>query len=46
MKELVDLAACGTILTSYLGFLPPIAAGFAIIWYLVMLYDRFYRGNK
>jgi len=46
MKELVDLAACGTILTSYLGFLPPIAAGFAIIWYLVMLYDRFYRGKK
>jgi hypothetical protein len=41
MKELVDLTACGTIVTSYLGFLPPIAAGFAIIWYAVQLYDRF-----
>lgn len=41
MRELVDLAACGTILTSYLGFLPPIAAGFAICWYVVLLYDRF-----
>jgi hypothetical protein len=41
MKELVDLAACGTIVTSYLGFLPPIAAGFAIAWYVVLLHDRF-----
>jgi len=41
MKELVDLAACGTIVTAYLGFLPPIAAGFAIVWYVVLLHDRF-----
>jgi len=41
MKELVDVAACGTIVTTYFGFLPPVAAGFAIVWYAVQLYDRF-----
>jgi len=40
MKDLVDIAACGTVLSSYLGLLPPIAAGFAIIWYTIQIYDR------
>jgi hypothetical protein len=41
MREIADLAACATMVTTYLGFLPPIAAGFAIVWYSVLLYDRF-----
>jgi len=41
MKELADIAACGTIVTAYLGWLPPVAAGFAIVWYAVQLHDRF-----
>jgi len=45
MKDVIDLAACGTIVTAYLGFLPPIAAGLAICWYLVLLYDRFTKGK-
>jgi len=40
MREILDIMACGTILTSFLGLLPPIAAGFAIIWYTILIYDR------
>lgn len=39
--KIVDVAAGTTVIGTVLGWLPGVAAGFAIVWYCVLLYDRF-----
>ncbi len=46
LKQSIDFAAAGTILASLLGWLPPLAAGLAIVWYLFLIYDRIKYGPK
>lgn len=38
-----DIASAGIALGALLKFLPPLAALLSIIWYSVLLYDRFTR---
>lgn len=38
-KEATDAVAGIGVVGTWLGYLPEIAAGFAIIWYLVRFYD-------
>jgi hypothetical protein len=38
-----EFVAVGSILASLAGILPAIATLLAIVWYGVMLYDRFWR---
>jgi hypothetical protein len=37
----MDVAAPVSVLGAIAGWLPPIAAALGIIWYCVLLYDRF-----
>jgi TctA family transporter len=39
---LINIGAIASVLGSLVGWLPPIAAALGIIWYLVLLYDRFF----
>lgn len=36
-----DVASIGLIVGALAGWLPPLAAGMGVIWYSVLLYDRF-----
>lgn len=42
----MDIGALTLMLGSFAGYLPPIAAALGIIWYCVLLYDRFVHGRK
>lgn len=46
VKTFIDWAAAGTIIASLAGWLPSIAAGFAIAWYCILIYDRFLGNAK
>lgn len=37
----VDFGAAGLVISSLVGWLPPIAALMGILWYAVLFYDRF-----
>jgi hypothetical protein len=39
IKTCIDWAAVGTIAATFVGWLPSIAAGLAIIWSLMRMYD-------
>jgi hypothetical protein len=39
LTTVIDFASAGAILTAFLGYLPPIAALAAIIWYVVQTYE-------
>lgn len=41
----VEAVSATVVVSSLLGYLPPLAAALGIVWYLVLLYDRFLR-NK
>lgn len=41
-----DVGTIILIMGSFIGYLPPIAAGLAGIWYCVLLYDRFFKNSK
>ena len=41
-----DIGAIALTLGSFTGALPYIAAGLAVIWYCVLLYDRFLNHRK
>lgn len=41
-----DVGALALMLGSFAGYLPPIAAALGIIWYCVLLYDRFFGKPK
>jgi hypothetical protein len=41
VQTVVDVSAASVVLASLAGWLPPIAAMFGILWYCVLLYDRF-----
>lgn len=41
-KHILDAASAVAILTSLVGWLPPIAAALGIAWYCVQFYDRFW----
>lgn len=38
-----EVLSASTIIASIMGWLPPLAALMGIIWYCVLLYDRFWR---
>jgi TctA family transporter len=38
-KVMIDVAAAGTVLGTLAGWLPTIAAGLAIVWYIVRLLE-------
>ena len=42
----MDLGTIVVILGSFVGYLPPIAAGLAAMWYCVLLYDRFFNKHS
>jgi len=42
----MDLGTIIVILGSFVGYLPPIAAGLAAMWYCVLLYDRFFNKHS
>lgn len=46
VKHAIDWAAAGTILATIAGWLPPVAALFAIIWYSILIYDRVRYGPR
>lgn len=37
----MDIGAAGLVVSSLIGWLPPIAAMLGICWYAVLFYDRF-----
>lgn len=41
VQTVMEVGAASTVLASLAGWLPPIAAAFGILWYCVLLYDRF-----
>lgn len=42
----LDIGAAGLVITSLLGYLPPLAAILGITWYCVLFYDRFFKKKK
>lgn len=44
-QHVAEGTALATIGATLAGWLPPLAAAFAILWYLVLLYDRFVSGK-
>ena len=38
-KHIVDAASYGTIVASFLGYLPTIAAGFSIVWICIQIWE-------
>ena len=45
LKHVADAAATGTVIGTLATWLPPIAAGFAIVWYLLRMYEWFEFGR-
>jgi hypothetical protein len=40
-KSVVDyLVAPSTIVASFIGWLPAVAAGLGVLWYIIQIYDR------
>lgn len=44
--NVMDAGVIAVVLGSLAGWLPPIAAALGIVWYCVLLYDRFYGKPK
>jgi TctA family transporter len=42
----INMGAIASVLGSLVGWLPPIAAALGIIWYCVLIYDRFFGKRK
>lgn len=42
----IDVGAAGLVISSLLGYLPPLAALLGITWYGVLFYDRFFKNKK
>ncbi len=43
---IMDVSAATVVFGTFMGWLPGIAAGFAAIWYIIQIYDRFKNGPK
>jgi hypothetical protein len=42
----IDIGTVALIIGSFAGYLPPLAAGLAALWYCVLIYDRFFKNSK
>ena len=38
-KHLVDVGAAGGVISTLMGWLPPIAAALGILWYIICIYE-------
>jgi hypothetical protein len=45
-KTVLNVASFAAVVGTVAGWLPPLAALLAIIWYCVLLYDRFIGKNR
>jgi len=45
-KAVADVASATVAFAALLQWLPAIAAGFSILWYLVRIWDRFFGKDK
>lgn len=42
----LDIGSLALIVLTALGYMPGIAAGLAVIWYLILIFDRIRHGHK